>query len=77
MPWHKHALIGAGAALLPDAALALFGWRRTWLPESHPLVRLHRFLHSPQGLVWLLFVAMASHILVDWFSPHRSAPHES
>lgn len=77
MQWHRHALLGAGVALLPDLALVFFGWRRTWLPESHPLVRLHRFWHSPQGLVWLICAAIASHIAVDWVSPHRRSHHES
>jgi hypothetical protein len=69
-PW-THAAIGAAVAIAPDAALVLFGWRRAWLPETHPLVRAHRFLHSPAGLV---AAAYASHLIADRFSTHRSAP---
>lgn len=76
MKSHQHALIGAVAAMTPDIFLAFFGWRKKWLPEDHPLVKAHRFLHSPTGLVWIITLAVASHIVVDWFSKHRSGPDE-
>lgn len=69
MNWPKHAALGAAAALLPDAALLCFGWRRRWLPETHPLVRTHRLLHSPAGIVML---AAASHVVADRYSHHRT-----
>ncbi len=76
MKAHRHALagaaIGAAAAIAPDTVLALFGWRKEWLPESHPLVKAHRFLHSPSGLIWIFALAWASHVILDWFSPHRT-----
>lgn len=67
----RHALLGAAVAVAPDAMLVLFGWRREWLPETHPLVRAHRFLHSPAGIV---AAAWASHVIADRFSPHREGP---
>jgi len=69
-----HALVGAGAALLPDVMLLAFGWRRSWLPESHPLVRTHRWLHSPSGLVTVALLAYGSHLLIDRHSRHREGP---
>lgn len=73
-----HALVGAAvgavAAVAPDAALALFGWRRTWLPESHPLVRAHRFLHSGSGLALVAVLAWASHVVIDRYSEHNEPP---
>lgn len=66
-----HMLLGAAAAMLPDAALATFGWRKRWLPETHPAVRVHRLLHSPAGIVLL---AVASHVVADRFSKHREGP---
>jgi hypothetical protein len=65
-------LIGAVGALLPDAALATFGWRREWLSAKHPLVILHRFLHSPYGWLLALAIGYLSHIVVDHYSTHRS-----
>jgi len=73
MNWVKHAAIGAAAALLPDVALATFAWQRNWVPESDIRVKAHRFLHSTKGLIWLVSVAAASHIVADWLSPHRSS----
>ena len=67
----KHALAGATAAVAPDVLLLAFAWRRDWVPESHPAVRLHRFIHSPQGLVVVLVAGWASHIVMDWWSTHR------
>lgn len=74
MRWPEHAAVGAVAAILPDIALVFFGWRRQWLPESHTLVRMHRFLHSPGGLVFVFCLAWASHVVLDWVSPHRRRP---
>ena len=69
-----HMIVGAAAAAAPDAALALFGWRRRWLPETHPLVRAHRWLHSPAGLVVPLALGWASHLVADRYSWHRAGP---
>jgi hypothetical protein len=70
----RHALLGAAAGVLPDAALALFGWRKRWLPETHPLVVAHRFLHSPASLPVVVGLAWASHLVADRCSTHRTAP---
>lgn len=70
----SHAALGAVVALLPDAALAAFGWRKDWLPESHPLVRVHRFLHSPEGMALVVAAAYASHLIADRHSTHRAGP---
>ena len=69
-----HAAIGAAAASAPDALLLLFAWRRTWLPESHPLVRAHRFLHSRQAVLYLVALAWATHVITDEHSSHRTGP---
>jgi hypothetical protein len=68
------AVVGAAAAAAPDAALALFGWRRTWLPATHPLVRAHQFLHSPAGIVVPVTAGWISHLVADRYSAHRTAP---
>ncbi len=70
----RHMLVGAVAAAAPDIVLAAFGWRRTWLPEHHPLVRAHRALHSPAGLVVPLTIGWASHLVADRYSTHRTGP---
>jgi hypothetical protein len=70
----SHALVGAVAGVLPDCALFLYGWRRRWLPPTHPLVRLHRFLHSPAGLIVAAALGWASHLLLDRYSTHRVRP---
>jgi hypothetical protein len=67
-----HLLLGAAAGAAPDVLLLAFGWRRTWLPESHPLVRAHRFLHSPAGLVVPLLLGWGSHVVADRYSTHRT-----
>lgn len=67
-----HALLGAAVAVAPDAALALFGWRRAWLPESHPLVVAHRWLHSPAAVPVVAAAAWASHLVADRLSSHRT-----
>lgn len=72
----QHMLIGAAAAAAPDMVLALYGWRRTWLPETHPLVRAHRFLHSPAGVVVPLTAGWVSHLIADRFSAHRTGPED-
>lgn len=71
---HEHAAIGAAAAVLPDAVLWLFGWRRRWLPEAHPLVRAHRWLHSPAGVVVAVLLGWVSHLVADRYSWHRAGP---
>lgn len=71
-----HMLIGAAAAAAPDVLLAAFGWRKTWLPETHPLVRAHRFLHSPAGIVVPITVGWASHLIADRYSTHRTGPED-
>ena len=70
-----HLLIGAAAAAAPDVVLWCFGWRRRWLPESHPAVRAHRWLHSPAGIVVPLLLGWVSHLLADRWSWHRAGPH--
>lgn len=81
MTSEKHAvigaLIGAGAALAPDLALACFGWRSEWVDESDPLVRVHRVLHSKRMLIWTAALAFASHIVIDLYSPHRKQAYET
>lgn len=64
-----HLLLGAAVAAAPDVMLLAYGWRRTWLPDSHPLVRAHRFLHSPAAVV---AAAWASHVIADRYSTHRT-----
>lgn len=71
MKWPAHMALGAAAAILPDAALALYGWRSDWLPENHALVRVHRALHHP---AFIVAVAVATHIIADRYSKHRHAP---
>lgn len=66
--------VGAFAAALPDVMLALFGWRRAWLPETHPLVRAHRWLHSPAGLIVPITAGWVSHLVADRYSAHRTGP---
>lgn len=67
----KHAALGAGLAVLPDIFLALYGWRRRWLPADHPLVRAHGLMHSPVGIA---LVCCGSHVVADRFSKHRTGP---
>jgi hypothetical protein len=69
-----HMLVGALAAALPDVALAAYGWRREWLPETHPLVRAHQFLHSPAGIVVPVTLGWISHLIADRYSTHRTQP---
>jgi len=71
-----HVIVGAVSALAPDAALSLFFWRNQWLPESHTLRRLQRFLHSPTGLWVVWCVGYTTHVVLDWFSKHKENPHE-
>lgn len=73
MKTYHHALIGAVAASLPDLVLLTFAWRKDWLPESYYLVKVHRFIHSPRGLVLVWCIAWTSHIVIDWFSKHNTA----
>lgn len=72
----RHALLGAAVAVAPDAALALFGWRKRWLPPSHPLVRAHRALHSTASLPLVVGLAWGSHLLADRCSTHRTEPQQ-
>ena len=68
-----HAVIGAVLGTAPDIALATFYSKEEWLPEGHPKVRLHRFLHHPvKSILFIVVLAWASHVLVDQVTPHRS-----
>lgn len=71
---HRHAMLGAVVAVLPDVVLIAFAWRRDWLPESNRLVRAHRFLHSPASLPLVVGLAWASHLVADRYSVHRTGP---
>lgn len=64
--------LGAVVAAAPDLVLFTFGWRRTWLPETHPLVRAHRALHSPASIPVIVGLAWASHVVSDHYSRHRT-----
>lgn len=72
-----HMVIGAVAGAAPDVALFMFGWRKKWMPESHPLVRAHRFLHSPASIPLIIGLAWASHLIADAYSPHRTGPNQT
>jgi hypothetical protein len=67
-----HMALGAAVAAAPDVALLAFGWRRRWLPDGHPLVRAHRFLHSPAAVPLIAAAAWASHLVADRYSTHRT-----
>lgn len=67
-----HMVLGAVVAAAPDIVLAAYGWRHRWLPASHPLVRAHRFLHSPASVPLVVGAAWASHLIADRFSTHRT-----
>lgn len=67
-------MTGAVAALLPDALLVVFRWRRKWLPRDHPLVRAHAFIHGPGGFGVAVALGFASHLVVDRFTKHNLAP---
>lgn len=69
-----HAAVGAAAALVPDVALALFVWRRTWLPPTHPLVRAHRFMGGPAGFGVAVTLGYISHLVADRYSDHQLTP---
>lgn len=71
-----HIVAAASGAVIPDVFLVLFGWRKQWLPETHVLVKCHRFLHSPHGLVFFFVMGAVSHILIDWLTPHNTPPAE-
>jgi hypothetical protein len=70
----QHILVGAAAAALPDIVLMSYGWRKDWLPEDHPLVRAHRFLHSPPGIIVPFTIGWTSHLIADRYSAHRVKP---
>lgn len=72
-----HVVAGAIGGAAPDLALYLFGWRRLWVPETHPLVRLHRFMHSKEAVIWLFFVGYLTHVVIDWFSTHNTSQDHS
>lgn len=77
MRTHKHMALGAVVAALPDVMLLFFGWRRTWLPEHHSLVRAHRFLHSRRSVLLVVALAWLSHIIADEHSPHRTGLNQT
>lgn len=70
-----HLLIGAAAGALPDVVLLTFGWRRQWLPPTHPLVRAHDWLHRPAGVVVPLTLGWVSHLIADEVSHHGAGAH--
>ena len=76
MKTHQHIAVGVAASALPDAVLFLYGWRRTWLPDTHPLVRVHRFIHSRTGLVAVWLICWSLHIVIDWWThgPNQQDP---
>ena len=67
-----HLVVGSVGSVLPDFFLWFFYFRKKWLPETHLLVRCHRFLHSYKGLILIFSLAFSSHIIIDWFSRHRN-----
>lgn len=69
--WHTHFVVGGLAGLLPDIALVLFGWRKTWVPESDPLVRTHRALHTWHMALWVVVLGIVSHIALDKVTRHN------
>jgi len=71
-----HAAAGAIAAMLPDIALATFVWRRRWIPDDHPAMRAHRWLHQPESIGLAIILAWASHLIVDRYTEHRTSPTE-
>lgn len=73
----SHVAIGAVVGALPDVMLLAFGWRKEWLPETHPLVRAHRVLHDPRMIPVIVGLAWASHIIADHYSPHRTGPNQN
>ena len=70
----QHATIGAVAGIAPDAVLAVFAWRKQWLPVDHPLVRVHRFIHGPGGFGVAVALGVAAHIVADHYMEHNLAP---
>lgn len=76
MQVHKHIIAAVVGGVAPDVMLLFFGWRKVWLPESHPLVKLHRLLHSPRGLVLAWLIGWTTHVVADWLSPHRENPND-
>lgn len=67
-----HLLLGAAVAAAPDVMLLAYGWRRRWLPPSHPLVRAHAWLHSPSSVPAVAVLAWSSHLVADRLSSHRT-----
>lgn len=66
-----HVAAGAVGGLLPDVALAAYGWRRRYLEPGHPLVCLHRALHGPGGVILACAAGAAIHVLLDRHARHR------
>ena len=69
----RHMALGAVVGVLPDLLLLAFGWRRLWLPPTHPLVRAHRWLHT-NSVPLVIVLAWASHLWLDRHSAHRTGP---
>ena len=67
-----HMIVAAIGAGLPDVMLATFAWRKKWIPDTHPLVRIHRYIHSTRGLLTVFFLAWASHVFTDFFVTHNT-----
>lgn len=77
MKAYKHALLGAAIAVSPDVVLLAYAWRRTYLPQSHPLVRMHRTLHNPPSIAVAALLGAciggacwASHVYSDQLTEH-------
>jgi len=67
MRWPAHFAVGLAASVLPDVALLIgvTASKGKWLDERHPALRVHRWLHSAQGLV---ITAWTLHVVLDWFT---------
>jgi hypothetical protein len=73
----SHMVIGAVVGALPDVMLVTFAWRKKWMPESNALVKAHRLLHDPRVIPVVVGLAWASHLLADYYSPHRTGPNQN
>jgi len=69
-----HIIVGGLLAALPDAAL-LLAVKREWLPQEHPIIRAHHWLHqSPWGYVLAGLIGWGSHMVADRYTMHNIAP---
>lgn len=67
MKAHKHIVVGVVASILPDLVMATYPWKGELEPDDH-LARLHRFMHSPSGLLVVFCVCYGLHVLIDWLT---------